>query len=135
MVRMTCGFWYTLCHAELVSGTVRGEKLVKGAEKIPIKARSEILKQVIRLRSSKTSLIILRYGQDDIWRYLLLILSFWDSQFNTSVKKHNPCAIKILYKTTFSYKSSWKAGNALLEKYYFPTGKLFFLSWKFIFFQ
>ena len=50
-------------------------------------------------------------------------------------KNHNPCAIKILYKTIFPKKSSWKAGNAQLEKYYFPTGKLFFLSWKFIFFQ
>ena len=68
---------FTLCHPELVSGSVRGE----GQEK----ARGEILKQV----------------QDDIWRYLLLILSFWGSQFNTSVKKHNPCAIKILYKTLF----------------------------------
>ena len=68
-----------------ISESVRGEKLVKGAEKIPIKARSEFLNQV----------------QDDIWRYLLLILSFWGSQFNTSVKKHNPYAIKILYKTVF----------------------------------
>ena len=40
------------------------------------------------------------------------------------------CAIKILYKTEFSYKSSWKVENAQLEKYYFSTGKLFFLSWK-----
>ena len=38
--------------------------------------------------------------------------------------------LKILYKTVFSYKSSWKVENAQLEKYYFPTGKLFFLSWK-----
>ena len=50
-------------------------------------------------------------------------------------KKHNPCVIKILYKTVFPYKSSWKAGNALLENFYFPVGKLFFLSWKIIFFQ
>ena len=39
--------------------------------------------------------------------------------------------LKILYKTVFSYKSSWKVESAQLEKYYFPTGKLFFLSWKF----
>ena len=38
----------------------------------------------------------------------------------------NPYAIKILYKTVFPYKSSWKAGNAQLEKFCFPTGKLFF---------
>ena len=50
-------------------------------------------------------------------------------------KKHNPYAIKILYKTIFPKKSSWKTGNAQLEKNDFPTGKLFFLSWKFIFFQ
>ena len=50
-------------------------------------------------------------------------------------KKHNRYAIKILYKTIFPYKSSWKTENAQLEKFCFPTGKLFFLSWKFIFFQ
>ena len=52
-------------HAELVSASVRSQGLVK--------ARSEILKQV----------------QDDIWRYLLLILSFWGSQFNTYVVFHS----------------------------------------------
>ena len=50
-------------------------------------------------------------------------------------KKHNPYAIKILYKTVFPYKSSWKVKSAQLENFYFPVGKLFFLSWKFIFFQ
>ena len=50
-------------------------------------------------------------------------------------KKHNPCVIKILYKTIFPYKSSWKTGNAQLENFCFPTGKLFFLSWTFIFSQ
>ena len=50
-------------------------------------------------------------------------------------QKKNPYAIKILYKTLFPYKSSWKAGNAQLENFYFPVGKLFFLSWKIIFFQ
>ncbi|MBR5481819.1 MAG: hypothetical protein IKU85_09020, partial [Bacteroidaceae bacterium] len=39
-------------------------------------------------------------------------------------------AIKILYKTEFSYKSSWKVESAQLENFYFPVGKLFFLSWK-----
>lgn len=47
----------------------------------------------------------------------------------------NPCVIKILYKTIFQYKSSWKAENAQLGKYYFPVGKLFFFSWKIIFSQ
>jgi len=50
-------------------------------------------------------------------------------------QKNNPCTIKNLYKTIFPEESSWKAGNDQLEKYYFPTGKLFFLSWKFIFSQ
>ena len=54
---------------------------------------------------------------------------------NVLLSKKNPYAIKILYKTVFPYKSSWKAGNAQLENFYFPVGKLFFLSWKFIFFQ
>ena len=45
-------------------------------------------------------------------------------------KKYNPYAIKILYKTVFLYKSSWKVESAQLENFYFPVGKLFFLSWK-----
>ena len=44
-------------HAELVSASVRGEVLIL--------ARSEMLKQVIRLRSSKTSFICIKYGQHD----------------------------------------------------------------------
>ena len=38
--------------------------------------------------------------------------------------------LKILYKTAFSYKSSWKVESAQLENFYFPVGKLFFSSWK-----
>ena len=38
--------------------------------------------------------------------------------------------LKILYKTVFLCKSSWKVESAQLENFYFPTGKLFFLSWK-----
>ena len=38
--------------------------------------------------------------------------------------------LKILYKTAFLYKSSWKVESAQLENFYFPVGKLFFLSWK-----
>ena len=49
-------------HPELVSGSVRGERQEK--------ARGEMLKQV----------------QHDIWIHLLFILSFWGSQFNTSVQ-------------------------------------------------
>ena len=44
-------------HAELVSASVRGDALLL--------ARSEMLKQVIRLRSSKTSFICIKYGQHD----------------------------------------------------------------------
>ncbi len=49
-------------HPELVSGSVRGERQEK--------ARGEMLKQV----------------QHDIWSHLLFILSFWGSQFNSSVQ-------------------------------------------------
>ena len=38
--------------------------------------------------------------------------------------------MKIFDKLRFFRKSSWKVESAQLEKYYFPTGKLFFLSWK-----
>ena len=43
--------------------------------------------------------------------------------------------MKILYKTVFLYKSSWKVESAQLENFYFPVGKLFFLSWKIKFSQ
>ena len=43
------------------------------------------------------------------------------------LSKKNPYAIKILYKTVFPYKSSWKTGKAQLGKNDFPTG-LFFES-------
>ena len=42
---------------------------------------------------------------------------------------------KKLYKETIWHKTSWKAGNGQLGKFYFPVGKIFFLSWKIIFFQ
>ena len=35
----------------------------------------------------------------------------------------------------FSWKSSWEAENAQLAKYFFSTGKKYFLSWIIIFFQ
>ena len=35
----------------------------------------------------------------------------------------------------FSWKSSWEANNAQLAKYFFSTGKKYFLSWIIIFFQ
>ena len=38
--------------------------------------------------------------------------------------------MKILYKTVFLHKTSWKIESAQLENFYFPVGKLFFLSWK-----
>ena len=43
--------------------------------------------------------------------------------------------LKILYKTVFLSKSSWKVESAQLENFYFPVGKLFFLSWKIKFSQ
>ena len=88
---------------------------------------------------------MLKQVQHDIWRHLLFIPPFWKSQFDTYVNSHDSqliahnsllkiCVIsvpmKILYKTEFSYKSSWKVESAQLENFYFPTGKLFFLSWK-----
>ena len=42
---------------------------------------------------------------------------------------------KKLYKETIWHKTSWKVGNGQLGKFYFPVGKIFFLSWKIIFFQ
>ena len=42
---------------------------------------------------------------------------------------------KKLYKATIWHNTSWKAGNGQLGKFYFPVGKIFFLSWKIIFFQ
>ena len=42
---------------------------------------------------------------------------------------------KKLYKETIWSKTSWKGGNGQLGKFYFPVGKIFFLSWKIIFFQ
>ena len=38
--------------------------------------------------------------------------------------------MKILYKTAFLHKTSWKVESAQLENFYFPVGKLFFSSWK-----
>ena len=106
-------------HAELVSASHREPFLVF--------LRGQILKQV----------------QDDhlLWAIVICYIEVQKQQkrkvcpYVLLSKKHNPYAIKILYKTVFPYKSSWKAGNALLENFCFPTGKLFFLSWKFIFFQ
>ena len=42
---------------------------------------------------------------------------------------------KKLYKETIWHKTSWKVRNGQLGKFYFPVGKIFFLSWKIIFFQ
>mgnify|MGYP006324815895 CR=1 FL=1 len=42
---------------------------------------------------------------------------------------------KKLYKETIWSKTSWKVRNGQLGKFYFPVGKIFFLSWKIIFFQ
>ena len=42
---------------------------------------------------------------------------------------------KKLYKETIWSKTSCKARNGQLGKFYFPVGKIFFLSWKIIFFQ
>jgi hypothetical protein len=62
----------------------------------------------------------MRYGQDDI-----CVLTAHRSPLIAHC-----VPMKILYKTEFSYKSSWKVKSAQLENFYFPVGKLFFLSWK-----
>ena len=54
----------------------------------------------------------------------------WLKYSSIFLSKKDSCAIKILYKTVFLYKSSWKVESAQLENFYFPVGKLFFLSWK-----
>ena len=89
-----------------MSASVRGDVLEM--------ARCEILKQV----------------QDDI-----CVLTAHRSQLIAHNSKIcRICVIsvplKILYKTEFSYKSSWKVKSAQLENFYFPVGKLFFFSWK-----
>ena len=74
--------------------------------------------------------IIIKYGM--AWMtYVCSLLIAYSSQIcgNLSHLRH-PCAIKIIYKTVFLYKSSWKVESAQLENFYFSTGKLFFLSWK-----
>ena len=107
-------------HAELVSASHRKPFFVL--------LRGQILKRVIRLRSSKTSYIFwMRYGQDDI-----CVLTAHRSSLTAHRSPLNAhrVPLKILYKTVFLYKSSWKVESAQLENFYFPVGKLFFLSWK-----
>ena len=57
---------------------------------------------------------------------------------NTLPQKHLSHIIantKKLYKETIWSKTSWKVRNGQLGKFYFPVGKIFFLSWRIIFFQ
>ena len=72
---------------------------------------------------------ILKQVQDDI-----CVLTAHRSQLIAHNSLLKICVIsvplKILYKTEFSYKSSWKVESAQLENFYFPVGELFFLSWK-----
>ena len=105
-------------HAELVSASHREPFLVL--------LRGQILKRVIRLRSSKTSYIFwMRYGQDDI-----CVLTAHRSSLTAhrSPLIAHCVPLKILYKTVFSYKSSWKVESAQLENFYFPVRKLIFSS-------
>ena len=72
-------------------------------------------------------------------------LSGWQPSFfyiplppNTLPQKrlsHIIANTKKLYKETIWHKTSWKVRNGQLGKFYFPVGKIFFLSWKIIFFQ
>ncbi|MBR5481144.1 MAG: hypothetical protein IKU85_05570 [Bacteroidaceae bacterium] len=84
-----------------MSASVRGDVLEM--------ARCEILKQV----------------QDDI-----CVLTAHRSPLTAHRSPLISVPLKILYKTEFSYKSSWKVESAQLENFYFPVGKLFFSSWK-----
>ncbi len=43
--------------------------------------------------------------------------------------------MKFFDKLNEQRETSWKVENAQLENFYFPTGKLFFLSWKVKIFQ
>ena len=80
---------------------------------------------------------ILKQVQDDHQLCSVVLCSYVNSH-RSQLIAHNSllkiCVIsvplKILYKTVFSYKSSWKVESAQLENFYFPVGKLFFLSWK-----
>ena len=74
------------------------------------------------------------------WRQGISTQSFCDSSngLHTWLLVSFPHRIintKKLYKATIWRNTSWKAGNGQLGKFYFPVGKIFFLSWKIIFFQ
>ena len=93
-------------HAERVSASVRGEALIL--------ARSEILKQV----------------QDDIWRHLLFLHPFGESQFNTYVLlskyfnvRQNACLWPFPHQNRDFHKTPQ------LGKIFSPTGNIFFPSW------
>ena len=108
-----CTQTFLLLAQSQISASVRGDVLEM--------ARCGILKQV----------------QDDHQLCSVVLCSYVNSH-RSQLIAHNSllkiCVIsvpmKILYKTEFLYKSSWKVESAQLENFYFPTGKLFFLSWK-----
>ena len=116
-------------HAELVSAS--------GSEPYLVLLRGQILKFVVKREQSQACLGMpsvsklnnVKQVQDEI-----CVLTAHRSQLIAYNSLLKICVIsvplKILYKTVFSYKSSWKVESAQLENFYFPTGKLFFLSWK-----
>ena len=105
-------------HAELVSASHREPFLVL--------LRGQILKRV------QDDICVLTAHRSLLKTQKLVLLFF--CQKSKSAVICRICVIsvsmKILYKIAFSYKSSWKVESAQLENFYFPTGKLFFLSWK-----
>ena len=109
----------SFCHAELVSASVSGDVLEM--------ARSGILKRV------QDDICVLTAHRSQLIAHNSLLKTFF-CQKSKSAVICRICVIsvplKILYKTEFSYKSSWKVESAQLENFYFPIGKLFFLSWK-----
>ena len=78
---------------------------------------------------------ILKQVQDDHQLCSVVLCSYVTSH-RSQLIAHNSllkiCVIsvplKILYKTVFLYKSSWKVESAQLENFYFPVGKSKFRS-------
>ena len=109
----------SFCHAELVSASVSGDVLEM--------ARSGILKRV------QDDICVLTAHRSQLIAHNSLLKTFF-CQKSKSAVICRICVIsvplKILYKSVFPYKSSWKVKSAQLENFYFPVGKIFFSCWK-----
>ena len=80
--------------------------------------------QYITLFFRVIRMIGVRYNPFALLRHSVQICHLCSTSYDT----------KILYMVVFTTKSCWKGGNGQLEKFCFPTGKLFFFNWEIIFF-